>query len=70
MLGHDGPDQPPDRAPDTEKTWKMSLFISLTIAALALLFVLVIAAASSYPIPARHVSGAQSTTKPTTDPFT
>ena len=47
----------------------MTLIISLTIAALALLFVLMMAAASSYPIPVRHVDGAKSTTKPTTDPF-
>ena len=45
----------------------MILFISLTIAGLAMLLVLVVAAASSYPVPSPHVNSAQSLTYTTTE---
>ncbi len=46
----------------------MSIVLLLVIVALALLIAVMVAAASSYSIPARHVMGAQSPSKPTTDP--
>lgn len=46
----------------------MSIVLLLVIVALALLIAVLIAAASSYSIPASDVMGAQSASKPTTDP--